>query len=367
MEDQQPGGPSFDEAEWDDAVAQVDRADEHIARGAFDEGLREANEAAHRLRSIVGADHPDYAQALVSAGDALSARGGIRDALGRFEEALAILDAYLGDPEAEPIVQPRRLSVLGRIGYLEALSGLYESGRRHLDEALQLAASLFGEDAPELSEHYNNLGVCLRFAAQYEEARHAYERAGALRAQVGLAHPASHFHNLSGLATAMEDYAAAERHARDAVATRERDEGRGFELGTDLCGLGDALAGLERFDEAEAAYREALALYAASRPDHPEVAFALHNLGDTLVSRGKPDAAEASYRESIRRKTDVFGEDSHEVAATLNNLAVLLADLDRTDEARHTIERALKICERVVAPTDPIAVACRSTASSMGS
>ena len=92
--------------------------------------------------------------------------------------------------------------------------------------------------------------------------------------------------------------------------------------------------------------------------------FALHNLADTLAEQGRGVEAEAAYRESIARKVEAFGEASHEVAASLNNLAVLLADLARKEEARAAIARAVAIADAVLAPAHPIAVACRATAAS---
>jgi tetratricopeptide (TPR) repeat protein len=83
-----------------------------------------------------------------------------------------------------------------------------------------------------------------------------------------------------------------------------------------------------------------------------------------LAEQGRGAEAEAAYREAIARKIETLGQTSHEVAASLNNLAVLLADLGRVSEARETIARAVAIAESVLAPAHPIAVACSATAAS---
>ncbi len=254
--------PSFDEDEWDDAVRAVDSASERVTAGAAEEGRELAVNAADRLAAVVGTDHPDYAQALMVEGDALMALGRMLAAEDRFGRALAIHDRYPDGDEAE-IVRPYRVSVLGRLGYLEALTGRYAVAEGHLLEALAAATLMHGEGAPELADHHNALGVCWRFAGRYADALKAYEQAASLRERADLAQPAGHFHNLSGLASARGDFVEAERWARVAVATRRADEGEGFELATDLCGLGDALAGQARDAEAEVAYREALDLYAS--------------------------------------------------------------------------------------------------------
>jgi|GEM_PF-2491313 len=358
--------PTFDEAEWDAAVSAVDAAGERITAGAPEVGRVLVVAAAERLRVAVGDEHPDYAQAVAVEGDALAALGRMGEAEARYRAALAIHDLYGEGDEAE-IVRPYRVSVLGRLGYLEALTGRYADAEAHLCEALTEATLVHGEGAVELADQHNSLGVCWRFAGRYDEALAAYERAGALRTKAGLEQPPGHFHNLSGLATARGDFIAAERWAQQAVAARRAGEGEGFAHATDLCGWGDALAGQERHGEAEAAYRQALALYAASgSADHPEVAFALHNLADALAEQGRSAEAEAAYREAIARKEATLGPDSHEVAATLNNLAALLGDAGRRDEARQTATRAVTIVKLVLAPDHPVRVACESMARTLG-
>lgn len=353
-----------DEAQWDEAVAEVERASERVEAGEADVGLTMATRAAERLWEIVGPTHPDYAHARMIEADALSALGRIAEAEARLREALAVHDIYEDGEDAE-VVRPYRLSVLGRLGYLWSLGGRFAEAEAILREALAVAIEVFGADAPELADHYNTLGVCLRFAGRYEEALATYERAAALRGG-DEAQPAAHFHNLSGLASARGDYVAAERWAHRAIDSRRANEDDDFALATDLCGLGDALAGQERHGEAEVIYRDALATFArTARPDHPEVAFALHNLADALVAQGRWDEAEAAYREAIARKRGTLGDESHEVAVTLNNLAAMLAETGRGEEARQASAEAVAIVAKALAPDHPVRQGCEALARSL--
>lgn len=345
--------PTFDEQAWDEAMAALEEAQLALEHGRIDEARTKTAAIVLALPPIIGDTHPDYGHALVVHGDVLAALGQVADATDAYRRALAIHDLYSGG-DAD-VVRPLRVEALTRLGYQLALAGRYADAEALLREAQTEAEKVHGADAPEMAEHHNGLGVCLRFAARYDEAAAAYARAAALRDQAGHAQPATHFHNLSGLASARGDHAAAEAHARMAIAARGDQGGTGFELATDLAGLGDALVGLGRNAEADTAYREALALFATSaRPDHPEVAYALHNHGDALAALGRHAEAEAAYQSAIARKTAALGREHYETAATLNNLAALWSDLGRHDEARVASDEAVAIVAATLPDDHPI-------------
>lgn len=178
-------------------------------------------------------------------------------------------------------------------------------------------------------------------------------------------------HRTSGqpLAPDRERAGADHRPARCAKrAQKDSDAGRREEREHDLCGLGDALAGQDRYVEAEAAYREAVAGFLASeRPEHPEVAYCLHNLADTLTSQGRASEAEDAYRESIRRKERSLGARHYEVGASMNNLAALLFETGRRKEARECSRRALELVRDALPANHPVRLGCEALARSVRS
>ncbi|MFO0745226.1 MAG: tetratricopeptide repeat protein [Myxococcota bacterium] len=355
---------AFDEAEWDAAAALVERASDELAAGDLQAARATAAEAASRLAAVVGPEHPDVGNARVVAGDVAAALGQPAEAMAAYREALALYAPFEGD-DAD-VVRPLRVGALTRLAYQLALAGHYDEAERLAREAVVEAERVHGPDSVELAEPWNGLGVCLRFAGRWPDAARAYARAGALRDAAGVPQPPTHFHNLSGLATARGDFAEAERHARDAIAARE-GEPDDFGLGTDLCGLGDALSGLGRAEEAEAAYRQGLALYAAAgRADHPEVAFALHNLADALESQQRIAEAEASYRAALALKQRVLGADHHEVAPTLNNLAALLYENGRKAEGRELSAAAVALVRATLPAGHPVRTACETLMARLG-
>ncbi len=79
---------------------------------------------------------------------------------------------------------------------------------------------------------------------------------------------------------------------------------------------------------------------------------------------GRPEEAEPLFRRVIAIETERFGADHPEVAASLQALGRVLADLNRGDEAMAVFDTALAIYDRLpAAPTGRSPMAARSGGS----
>lgn len=349
-----------DEVAWDRAVALHEAAVAAMRERREAEALELAERALVAFTEAVGAGHPDTANAHDTVAEVLTRIGEPVRALEHLARAHAIVERF----RDEPAVTEVRLAIATHFAFWLGNAGRYGEAeaiaRATIDEAEGL-----GSD-PIVYRAANSLGVLMRFQGRLDEAEAAYARARAAIERLGEPLPLTLLHNLAGLACARERYGEAEAILRASIATRRATEEDNIGLAMDLCGLGDALAGLGRVREAELSYREALALYARLVPDNPEVAYTLHNLADLLAANGRGDEAEAAYREAITRKASALGEDHHEVAGSLANLAALLAEGGRVEEARTQIRRALAIVRRSLAPDHHVRAACESLAASLG-
>jgi tetratricopeptide (TPR) repeat protein len=346
-----PTLPEPDDAAWEHAAAEHERAVALLDAGDVEEAEALAREAHQALIAAVGAEHPDTANALDTIASALAMRGRFDEALAAWCRALEVFDLW----REEEVVAPMRLGAVCRLARALTDTGDFAASRALLEGALD------GAEGLAVADLCNGLGINEKLAGRYPEARAWYARAEQLHHEHRVPLPPALHHNFAGLACAVDDFVAAERHVRAAIALRREDGEASRGLGTDLAGLGDALAGQRRFADAEAAYREALALFREhAHGDDPEVAYALHNLGDTLAELERGAEAEAAYREAIARKTALFGEQHHEVAASLANLATLLAELGRRDEARQSAARASTIARSSLEPDHPVARGCEA-------
>jgi CHAT domain-containing protein/tetratricopeptide (TPR) repeat protein len=110
---------------------------------------------------------------------------------------------------------------------------------------------------------------------------------------------------------------------------------------TDLYGQGD-------LPKAIVAAQQALQAAASPR----ESGRSLERLGFLYYISGRLEEGEKYLRESLRTREQVFGIDSLEYAETANDLAMLLRDLRKMDEARSLADRALATRVQTLGKTD---------------
>ncbi len=116
----------------------------------------------------------------------------------------------------------------------------------------------------------------------------------------------------------------------------------------------DALAE-GRWEQAE---KTLLAVIEQARAlDSPNLvlARAVDRLGDLRRELGRFDEAERLYRESAQLWQAVLGASQPRLAVTLHNLGVVYVQLQRYDDARSSLERALEIVERSIGTRSDIA------------
>ena len=80
-------------------------------------------------------------------------------------------------------------------------------------------------------------------------------------------------------------------------------------------------------------------------PDHPDVAASLNNLALILRDLGQPGEARPLLERALAIDEAVYGPDHPEVATDLDNLAMILEDLGQPGTAQQLQERAQAIAE----------------------
>lgn len=118
--------------------------------------------------------------------------------------------------------------------------------------------------------------------------------------------------------------------------------------------LGNTYRDLGQFAAAEAQLRAALALRRQTLGDaHPDVAASLNDLALLLHQKGDFAAAEPLYREALTIQRKTWGDNHPQVAQSLLNLAQTLRNAGRPAEAEALLREALERQRQLLGPKHP--------------
>lgn len=293
----------------------------------------------------------------------------------------AALARSLGDVEAEV----RALNVLG-------MSAVLVSNRELAEDSLLRAVSLSREnpgiDPGERASAINNLGLMHVEFDDASLARELIAEALAIREEAGLAEEriATSYHNLAEAEDVLGNHREAMRLYRIALEMKLRTVGRmhpsyanslnglglaarnvgewdirrksieeQLEIRTELFGpdspilhrdyneLANLHHDMGRFQQAIENYRHAMRLEASSVGGATQAWLFVNNIGAAYKDLGLPERAEELYRESVALRAARFGDDSNRTARARHNLALVLMERGRLDEARAVADQALGV------------------------
>jgi tetratricopeptide (TPR) repeat protein/predicted Ser/Thr protein kinase len=226
-------------------------------------------------------------------------------------------------------------------------SNRLEEALAHQEAALGLAREAYDGDHPGLVNAYGNLGITLTRLGRAEDGEeHLREALSEAEKILGRQHPevASKAHNLAiALVDHEEDSDEARALLERGLAIRTETFGaehpRTAEL---LIPLAEVEKRAGRFDRAEGHYRRALQIFEQAG-DTRRVTNALNNLAVLLREQNRTDEARRTFEASRARFVAEFGESALFVAQTDNDLCQVALRQERFTDARKHCERALPL------------------------
>jgi serine/threonine-protein kinase len=279
-----------------------------------------------------------------------------RSMVARLEPARRCLDAnpsIVPRPDAaiESVVDSHRAT----LAEVEAdeLAGDIRQGRDRLGVLLPEVHRLDYE--PLLAETYYRRGRLQERAGAYQDAAESFETAYFSAARVGdielQVDASTMLVTVEGIR--LQHPQAAEvwlRHGNAAVK-RLGDRVRAAALEVALAGTeqqrGRLDAARRRYASAAQTQRELLG------PRHPTLAATVNNLAAVVASQGDLEAAERRFSEAVEVFEASYGPSHPHVAGALANLGTVLAHRGRTREAIDMLDRALGILERRLGEDNP--------------
>jgi len=231
-----------------------------------------------------------------------------------------------------------------------------ERSRAHLAAAESMIADLQAEierkgSALQLAVALKERGLLRDDAGRPEEAIPFYERALALvRAQPGVSDVTAGL-LLANLASSHADHGDSELAlslSNEAMTLLRASADRTDpDLAIALYAHGVALHSLARNAEALRDQREALGIWRnAAKPDYAQMALVHEAIAGCLADLGYSGQAEASERKALAIRAKILEPNSLGIAASMNNLGVILAHAQRFTEGRELLEKAALIFEQ---------------------
>jgi tetratricopeptide (TPR) repeat protein len=374
----------------DQALAALDGGDPQAALGLARDGLA--------LLAGAGQDGgPDEAALLVALAE-------IEESLGRFGDAadtIATAITLLGGDIASAGDDGDLLlwcQAQERQAGLERLAGDFAPAAARLVAVLDVAAAEFGEASSAVLSAANALGVVYKYAADFDAAEAAYQRALAAADAMARAEGAGGtdapaaadardgaegaggtdadamdgadplilaglLHNLGGLAHSRGDAATGIPLAERGLALRTEVLGDSHpEVAQDLNALGALYQLAGRFADADRAYQRALAIFEDTYGRcHLEVAHACANLAALRADEGDFQAAESLGHRALRIFEAILGPDDAEVGLTMLNMATAIAGQGRLGDGAALAARADAILATRLPAGHPHVMAARET------
>ena len=132
-----------------------------------------------------------------------------------------------------------------------------------------------------------------------------------------------------------------------------------FELGNLFNTLSNALTQAGRYEEAEASANESYRVFEnLGQADSDGGMAALNSRGNAALMMGRNEECLLDYRRVADTTRALYGETT-KLAASLNNLGVVLTRLDRLDEALPSLQEALRIALAQNGERSPLSVTAR--------
>lgn len=323
---------------WDEACRPSFRAHD-VATRCLTEDRRRFGAVVSRLR-IADAELAERSQSLVA----------------RLEPAARCLDRRPDavTPPAASIEREvdRHRATLAEIE-ADELAGDIDEGRERLDTLLPHVHRL--DYDPLLAETYYRRGRLLERAGVYRDAAEAFETAYFAAARVGdielQVDASTMLVTVEGIRLQHPGVAEVWLRHGEAAADRLGERARAAALKVALAGTEQQRGRLDiarqHYAAAAQTQRELLG------PRHPTLAATVNNLAAVVASQGDLEAAEQRFSEAVEMFEASYGPRHPHVAGALANLGTVLAHRGRTREAIDILGRALEILEARLGADNP--------------
>lgn len=310
--------------------------------GQFQEAAASYQSAVHIRRTVLGRRHTATADALLNFSRVELDRARYTTALPAAEEAWSIQAEVWGERSLQAT------EALSMRGAARQASGLWNDAEQDFRHVVELRQALAPDDEISMANTLNDLGRTLETLGRYSEAEPVQLRGlEILRRAWGPRHP-----KLWWALNSYTNTVYSRVMAGEPAEVMRRIAARGGVTATSETAEDQAIRA--RFAVVEDLYRDTLSIAREGHgPREAVTAASLANLANVLAAQGRLAESEALSREAISIYEETVGSSHPDVATTRINLGNTLNGLQRYEEALDQHRWAMSIQQTVYSSGHP--------------
>ncbi|CAA7402523.1 unnamed protein product [Spirodela intermedia] len=271
--------------------------------------------------------------------------------LGRYEEAVPVLERALQVPEVERGIDHALAAFSGymQLGDTHSMLGRVDRAIACYSEGLKTQMQALGDTDPRVVETCRYLAEAHVQALQFDEAEDLCRKTLEIHREqsgLGLLEEATDRRLMALICEAKGNFEAALEHlvlsSMIMIDCKQDNEVAAIDVN-----IGNIYQSLGRFDEAVFAYQKALTVFKSIKGDnHSTVASVFVRLADLYYKTGKLRESK-SYCENALRiySSPVPGTSSEEIAGGLTEISAIYEAINEPEEALKLLQKALSLLE----------------------
>ncbi len=265
-----------------------------------------------------------------------------KDAVAELEKGRLLVEKSFGDES------PRYAEFLRQLAADYVSCSQYAKADPLLRKALAIDEAAYGKDARQVCLDLNALGMYYIYQGKYTDAEPVYKRALEItEKQVGPEHVdvAAALNSMAWLYTNQRKFSEAQPLLERGLAIRQKALGPEHPVvARNMHNLAHVLTAEQKFDEAQTLLLKTLKIQkSALGVEHEDSVATMRDLAELLKASKKFSDAEEYARAILKADEKVNDTNSAIIAADLDNLARVLIELSRSDEAKPLIARSKEI------------------------
>ncbi|KAJ6842147.1 protein KINESIN LIGHT CHAIN-RELATED 1-like [Iris pallida] len=322
-----------------------------LARDSIASGESPLKALDYALRSSRSFER--FEEAKLDLAMSLHVTAAILSSLGRYDEAVPVLERAVGVPEMDKGMDHALAKFSGcmQLGDTYSMLGRIEPSIDCYTRGLQIQMDALGETDPRVAETCRYLAEAHVQAMQFDEAEKLCKKTLEIHREHSApasVEEAADRRLMALICEAKGDFESALEHLVLASMAMLAN-GQETEVAAIDVGIGNTYLSLGRFDEAIFSYQKALTVFKSAKGDnHQSVALVFVRLAELYYKTGKHRESRSYCENALRIYTKpVPGTAAEDIAGGFMEISGIYEAMDEPEEALKLLQKALKLLEDV--------------------